>query len=589
MKTIFTFLFFFSLLQYNIAQTIPANRTVDWTLAGMRDTFSYASATTIDMQTMGVLGDSVTNNDAALSAVLSCLSGSNVLLFPAGNFVFNSPIELPSNTIIKGAGADSTLFLMDLGGNGNAIEAKGNITTDTTNILTTTAKDSNTLVVFDATKFVVGDWVQLKQVDTALVTSSWSNYQTGQISQIKAIDLINNEIILQSPLRMDYDTAQQPYLVKINPAEKVGVECLSIERIDDTAPQQSANVYFKYAVNCWIKGIASNFCTFSHVKVEQSANIKVAQSYFHHAFDYGDGGRAYGVVLQFATSECLIEDNVFEHLRHSVLLQAGANGNVTAYNYSFDPFWVQSGLPADAAGDLVLHGNYVYANLFEQNICRNIVIDNSHGPNGPNNTFFRNRAEGFGIFFSAANSPNQVIVGNAVTNTGFPYSFANYSIQGTGHFLHGNNDKGTIKPTGTSNLPDLTYAYTSRPNFIPANQWGGIGTPNTVGVNSIPAKDRFINNQFFATSCTTIITSTPTLAKANNVTIYPNPSQKWLNIASENTVERLIVRNELGQVVLQLHHLPSLHTLDIEKWSTGLYFLTFELDNQQVITKKLFR
>ena len=115
-------------------------------------------------------------------------------------------------------------------------------------------------------------------------------------------------------------------------------------------------------------GIESNNCTFSHVRIEQSSNLFIARSYFHHGFDYGGGGRSYGIAIQFSSGSCLIEDNVFERLRHSVLLQAGANGNVIAYNYSLDPFW--SSTPSDAAGDMVLHGNYVFANLFEHRLLK---------------------------------------------------------------------------------------------------------------------------------------------------------------------------------------------------------------------------
>ena len=138
-----------------------------------------------------------------------------------------------------------------------------------------------------------------------------------------------------------------------------------------------------------------------------------------------------------------------------MIVQAGANGNVFAYNRSVDPFWSQ-GLffPSNSAGDMVLHGNYPFANLFEQNDGQNIVIDNSHGANGPYNTFFRNRGSLFGIFFSDNTSPSQNFIGNEIPNTGTPYSLVNYTIQGSDQFLHGNNNKGAITPAGTNNLTD---------------------------------------------------------------------------------------------------------------------------------------
>lgn len=546
----YTLLLFLGLLLVNAlksqAQTLPVHRSVDWTLAGLRpDTLTGLPI--FDMQSLGAVGDGLTSNDAVISNFVATYFGAGAILeFPKGQFLFNQSIHLPNNFILRGQGADSTTFLMDLGGSGHGIAVEGNSTTDTTALLVTALKDSQQLILGDASSFAAGDWIQLKQDDNDWITSSWAAYQTGQVVQIDR--MLGDTVWLSSPLRMDYDTARHAFLQKIIPQKNIGIECLKIKRLDDTAPQQGCNIRFKYAVNCWVKGVESEFCTFAHVKGEQSSNLYIAQSYFHHGFDYGGGGRAYGVVFQHATGECLAENNVFEHLRHSMLVQSGANGNVFAYNYSFDPYW--STAPNDAAGDIVLHGNYVYANLFEQNVCQNIVIDNSHGPNGPYNTFFRNRAEGFGIFFSASNSPNQNFLGNDITNTGFPYSFVNYSIQGTGHFIHGNNDKGTIKPTGTQQLMDSTYAYKSQPDFVPNHQWAKVGTPNLAGQYAVPALDRYLGNALFMGSCGLDLFMNRRAVVDHPIgRLFPNPSRGILYVESEKKIENVYICNELGQVV----------------------------------------
>ena len=575
MRTVFFIIFVLLNGVISKAQTIPSERLVDWTLAGLRDT-STTGFTIIDMTQYGVVGDGVTPNDGIIDNIFATIFTPGVIFkFPAGNFLFNEPIDLPSKTILKGAGAESTIFSMDLGGSRHAIRMQGNaVDSDTTSFIMSSSKEDTSCMVNTAHLFQEGDWVRLIQEDVDLVTSSWAENRVGQILKIKSIS--NQEIIFNSPLRMNYDLNRNPYLMKINPVENSGVECLKILRIDDTAPEQSSSIFFNYAVNCWVLGVASENCTFSHIGSYFSSNLKISQSYFHHAFGYGGGGRAYGVMFQSTTNECLVENNVFEHLRHSMIVQSGANGNVFAYNYSFDPFWEST--PSNSAGDLVLHGNYPYANLFEGNIAQNIVIDNSHGPNGPNNLIFRNRAEGYGIFFSANNSPGQTIVGNEITNLSFPYNLVNYTIQGNNHFLYGNNNKGTIDPVGTENLSDTSYAYANKPAFLWNNGWFGLGTPNVMGANAIPAFLRTQSNSIMENAC-----RVASLGLQDNTTtqfdrfIYPNPFEQVLYLSSAENIRSINIFNSAGVLVYSAKastfYMGEINTVD---WKPGLYFVKVE-------------
>lgn len=527
------------------AQTIPVARIVDWTQAGVRpDTvqgFPVVSATSI-----GFIGDGATLNDAAWAGFLANYSGQGVVLtIPAGRYRFAQTINLQDNIILKGSGADSTVLEMDLGGSGHALQVQGSRGADSSHLSVSAAKGDRFVRLASPARVQVGDWVQLQQYDLDWVTSSWAEYRTGQIVQVDRIS--GDTAWLHQALRMDYDTARTAALWTLRLRKNVGIECLKILRLDDTAPQQGSNILFKYVTNCWVSGIESENCTFAHVETEFSAHVTVAHSYFHHGFSYGGGGRAYGVVFQMAASDCRAENNIFEHLRHSVLLQAGCNGNVIAYNYSHDPYWDNT--PNDGTAEWTLHGNYVYANLFEQNICQNIAADNSHGPNGPDNVFFRNRAELYGIF-NDANSPNQIYVANEVTNNTFPYRLVNYRIQGTGHFVYGNSDKGTTTPSGTQNVPEISYAYAQRPSFVPPSQWGNLGTPNPYNMGSIPAYDRWQSGHLFQGVCGNVLPVVVEPLKAPEILhVYPNPATTALYLESTEVVERAVLYQLNGQAV----------------------------------------
>lgn len=576
-------LFFFLIAVGGFSQTLPPSRSVDWTLAGLRDTTTVGFQL-VDMQAEGVVGDGIAPNDSIVNNVISSIVGPGAILnFPSGNFLFNNTIDIPSNIIVRGQGADNTTFTMNLGGTGHSFNIQGNsINADTNSLIESAIKDSSFVIASDPAVFTAGDWLQIVQIDSDLVTSLWAKNTVGQIAEVKTI--VSNKIVLESPLRMDFDISRSPHVSKIVPVKNVGLECLKIHRIDDTAPEQSSNVSFSYAVNCWVMGIESENCTFSHIQAIKSSNLYVSGSYIHDGFDYGGDGRAYGVMLQATSNECLAENNVFEHLRHSMILQSGANGNVFAYNYSFDPYWDSA--PNDASGDLVLHGNYPYANLFEQNICQNIVIDDSHGPNGPYNTIFRNRAEGFGVFFSANNSPDQNLLGNEIPNTNFPYSLVNYTIQGVGHFIYSNNNKGVIHPTGTNTLSDISYAYAERPDFVPIVQWAGIGTPNSLGSASIPAYDRYASGTIFSNACNDLsIGVAESFEGKENILIFPNPLQSKMIIKSSHYIENLTVVSLLGQVIFYRENIGFSNHINTLDWRNGVYFVLINFSNNKSVTE----
>ncbi|MBP8755293.1 MAG: T9SS type A sorting domain-containing protein, partial [Chitinophagales bacterium] len=336
------------------------------------------------------------------------------------------------------------------------------------------SKNAHTLPLEDAGDFDIGDYVELFEQDGMLVTSDWAINTTGQIFKIE--NIIGNTLYVDAEVRRDFFTSRSVEVKKLNPKINVGIEELTIIRQDETTKNYS-NIYFKYAAECWVRGVASYECNYAHIELHTTTHSEVSGCYIQDAFDYGDGGRAYGVVVHYTSGDNLVTDNIFNHLRHSMLLQAGANGNVFSYNYSINPHWSDTWLPSSSAGDLVLHGNYPYANLFEGNTIQNIVIDDSHGGNGKYNTFFRNRAELYGIFMSSSSAGGyQNFVGNEITNSGSLLGL--YSLSGSGHFEYGNNKIGTIIPSGTSDLSESTL-YIASPDafYLTESEFPPIGTP----------------------------------------------------------------------------------------------------------------
>ncbi len=465
-------------------QTLPSSRATTWTKAGAEECMQ--SIFEINMLDMGADKTGSTSSNSAFDEAIAQLDGgAGVLYFPPGIYFFDETLVLKDSLVIKGAGSDQTVLNFDLGGSGDLISCIGSWSGEPDSLVESAFVGDSIVVVDDGSLWQVGDLARLHKNDADLVNDSWALFSVAQIVLVR--EIVNDTLFLDQQLRTDFPIDRFPALRKILPIHSVGVECLKINRLDETSTQ-SKNIYFRRSTECWVRGVESNNCNFGHVVIDQSSHVTVSGSYFHHGFNYGGGGKAYGVVLHGSASLCKVENNVFEHLRHSILLQSGANGNVISFNFSTDPFW--SLFPSNSAGDLVCHGNYPFFNLFEHNIVQNIVIDNSHDANGPYNTFFRNRAELYGIIMSANNSPNQNFLGNEITGSGL--GLGNYTLMGAGHFEYGNNDNGTIIPSGTGDLTDDTYFYFETPHFTD-QMLPVIGTPNDLNENSIPARDRFLD------------------------------------------------------------------------------------------------
>ena len=297
-------------------------------------------------------------------------------------------------------------------------------------------------------------------------------------------------------MRIGYTDTLHPEIRPVSLKTNVGIECLKITRADTISSNKYGyNINFSYAGNCWVTGIESAKSQASHILLASGKNIVISGCHFHDAFTYdGTSSAGYGVTMIQHNSDSKVENCIFEHLRHSMVAKQGANGNVFAYNYSLDPF--RSEDPHDAGGDMLLHGHYPFANLFEGNIGQSIVVDDTWGAAGPYNTFFRNRVDLYGIilFDQLVNSDKQNIVGNEVTNT--DSSKGNYYLQPNHHFTYDNNIKNTIHPANTNILNDKSYYLTGKPYFWNVNSaWPSIGGSNVLSSGTIPAKERYLSNQ----------------------------------------------------------------------------------------------
>lgn len=221
-------------------------------------------------------------------------------------------------------------------------------------------------------------------------------------------------------------------------------------------------------VNNWVRGVESGTTRKYHIYIGGGEHNTISGCYIHHAVDYSDnGGRGYGVCLSGTAKFNRIEDNIFEHLRHSMVLQGDAERNVFGYNFSRDVYAFNGGFSYNAA-DLLLHGKAGNANtgpktnLLEGNYTERIQIDDVHEYNGPFNTFFRNFAmTTFQIKYVPSNVQKFQYKQNVIGSRMEPKGSTKSRIQQEGYSQY------WVDNPNYMNIPDMyaSYYYDTKPDF----------------------------------------------------------------------------------------------------------------------------
>ncbi|HOM02738.1 MAG TPA: glycosyl hydrolase family 28-related protein [Acetivibrio sp.] len=453
-----------------------------------------ARPVTANVTDFGAKGDGLTDDSNAFIKAIESVKDGGAVLIPSGKYLIKSKITLDKPVVLRGEGPGKTILLIDH--SSDAFEVITYKRGNWVNLVGGYTRGSRELVVSDPSGFAAGKYVEIQQdnnPDVMYTLPEWNQgWAAGSVGQIaKVVSVSGNTITIDEPLRITYKSKLNPVIRTQGFAEFVGFEDFTVERIDTS---DTVMFFFKNAANSWIKNIHSIKPSKAHVSVTTGYRIEVRDSFFDNATNWGGGGHGYGVELGFHVSDCLIENNIFKHLRHSMMVHLGANGNVFGYNYSIEPYQNEGGNWTPA--DISVHGHYAYSNLFEGNIVQEITVSDYWGPSGPYNTFLRNRIESESICLEDSSNyqnfvGNEIVKGDILWDTDSRYP---HKIDPSTLFLHGNLINGSIQwnqqtPVGV--IPD-SYYLDSKPVFFGAMEWPSTGSDRINGTN--PAKERYYGN-----------------------------------------------------------------------------------------------
>ncbi len=548
-------------------QELPLDRMYDWGKAGTNTFIDRSNARIVSVTDFGAIpNDELDDSNAFQDAINDAKGRFTIIRIPIGTFKLSKGLSLKDSIIFKGVSAEESVIECEFKGSASTVfSISGNAPTSFISILNQPVKFTSVIVGTFSKIPSVGDWAEIRMENGTwdVAPASWAVNSVGHISSIKAIQ--NTEVVLESPLRFTVESTLSPEIGVFTPISTVGFECFSVVRKDSAVNGAGNNFAFTYAINSWVRGVKSIKSVGAHIFISKSSNISITSNYISDAFEFtGSGTRGYGVCLAEHPNLCLIENNIFKTLRHSMMVKQGANGNVFAYNYSIEP--KRSEPIADFSGDISSHGHYPFANLFEGNIVQNIIIDHFWGPSGADNLYFRNKAELYGFIITTADSLSnkQNIIANDITNTGFLNG--QFLLNGSNHFLWGNRVKGTLNPSNPQGVQPQSFHYDKKPWFWKSNisDWQTIGHPYPIASSTSPANDRY--KTIDKCPCDSFHTVVTTVKKDEKNYIYTFNSLKMYF----GDMEEIKVYTLTGTSTVTV---PTIHFLDPKALPNGIYIL----------------
>lgn len=574
-------LFFLPAICLNLAAQIPQNRIMDWTKAGMLMPVPAFTLQENILNHGGVPNDTSVDNSIALQNLLNNVAGSGtVIYFPAGTYTFKTPVNIPSagKVIIRGAQSNTTLFHFTTATtNTGNFQIWGGQDLTPIDVLAGATINSQTLTLSDVSTLSVGDWIDISQEnDSALMATSnppnalqVAPRTVGQIMKITAIN--GSTVSLDRPLHYTYNMSLTVQVNRFSMAEQVGFENFTIKSL---VAGDKSHFGFVYCANIWIQCVRSIKSVSCHVNLAMSANCVVRDSYFNDSWDFGSGGHGYGVAITTHSTDNLVENNIFDKLRHAMLVQRGANGNVFGYNYSINATGDGTISIFNRITDISLHGHFNYMNLFEGNVAQEIHAGDTWGPCGFGNTFFRNRLTREGIRISD-NSIEQNLVGNDLRkdNTA-PFTQNDITIDaGINLLIHGNQEGGAVTwdPNLGSNNLVSSYYLSAAPAFFGNAPWPCLGPEYPTG--TIPAEVR--QGQGIFTECEAQASGLANIALAIGPKVFPNPATSQVTLEVVSDWNEIAVYDYTGRLVDTLRSAVAAERveLNITEWGAGVYTL----------------
>jgi len=276
-------------------------------------------------------------------------------------------------------------------------------------------RNSNRLLLPEGMTFATGQLLEIEQDNVPRMQTrdewdvDWDDGSSGEL--VRVIDGGDGLVVVGHDLYEFYEVSRNARVRPISALERSGIESMRIERLDTG---YGHTVAMRYATDVWVLDSELVMTSRAHVGIDVTSRCEIAGSEIHGAHDYGDGGRAYGISIARHTTGCHVDDNALWDLRHAMIIQLGASGNVFSHNDARGSAGYEDRQPR---ADISIHGHWPQVNLFEANVVDRIVFADWWGPSGPDNVFYRGCALEHVIVTEQSN--DQGVVASVIGPGGF--------------------------------------------------------------------------------------------------------------------------------------------------------------------------
>ena len=211
-----------------------------------------------------------------------------------------------------------------------------------------------------------GDRIQVVAPDTPrwsalLRTKIQDAFQRANQYQIAAVH--GDRLILPEALRVEYPMIDGPYVQKIRPILRCGIEDLGFEQI---TPTRVHAIVFVNDWECWARGLEIVHCGDKALYMPSSKRGEARDCVLDRSW-CNNGGSAY--VGWESSFDCLMENVTTYDMRHAPMVQWASSGNVirSSVFHGSDAQW---------------HAGWTNENLYEEDTVESEQLAGSYGAGG---------------------------------------------------------------------------------------------------------------------------------------------------------------------------------------------------------------